>query len=83
MYALIISEDGRILSSTYDQYAPAEYPRVEKLPEGDITNYLYINNKYVYSPLPITKTEETPTQLDRIEAQVTYTAMLTDTLLEV
>ena len=25
---------------------------------------------------------ETPTQLDRIEAQVTYTAMLTDTLLE-
>ena len=27
--------------------------------------------------------EETPTQLDRVEAQVTYTAMMTDTLLEV
>ncbi len=26
---------------------------------------------------------ETPTQLDQIEAQVTYTAMMTDTLLEV
>jgi hypothetical protein len=26
---------------------------------------------------------ETPTQLDAIEAQVTYTAMMTDTLLEV
>lgn len=26
--------------------------------------------------------EEEPTQLDRIEAQVTYTAMMTDTLLE-
>ena len=26
---------------------------------------------------------ETPTQLDRVEAQVTYTAMMTDTLLEV
>lgn len=26
---------------------------------------------------------ETPTQLDRIEAQTTYTAMMTDTLLEV
>ena len=26
---------------------------------------------------------EEPTQLDRIEAQVTYTAMITDTLLEV
>ena len=28
-------------------------------------------------------TEETPSQMDRIEAQVTYTAMMTDTLLEV
>lgn len=27
--------------------------------------------------------EEQPTQLDRVEAQVTYTAMMTDTLLEV
>lgn len=27
--------------------------------------------------------EEIPTQLDRVEAQVTYTAMMTDTLLEV
>ena len=27
--------------------------------------------------------EETPTQLDRVEAQATYTAMMTDTLLEV
>ena len=29
------------------------------------------------------KPESIPTQLDRIEAQVTYTAMITDTLLEV
>ena len=28
------------------------------------------------------KTEPAPTQLDRIEAQTTYTAMMTDTLLE-
>jgi hypothetical protein len=26
--------------------------------------------------------EEQPTQLDRVEAQITYTAMMTDTLLE-
>lgn len=30
-----------------------------------------------------TQTEAAPTQLDIIEAQVTYTAMMTDTLLEV
>lgn len=28
------------------------------------------------------KPEDTPTQLDRVEAQATYTAMMTDTLLE-
>ena len=28
------------------------------------------------------ETVATPTQLDRIEAQVTYTAMMTDTLME-
>ena len=33
-------------------------------------------------PQPV-EPEEEPTQLDRIEAQVTYTAMMTDTLLEV
>lgn len=33
-----------------------------------------------YDPPPAPEPE--PTQLDRIEAQVTYTAMMTDTLLE-
>lgn len=39
-----------------------------------------------WSPLPIPEPEperNEPTQLDIIEAQVTYTAMMTDTLLEV
>lgn len=36
---------------------------------------------YVVDPV-VEETETTPTQLDRIEAQVTYTAMMTDTLLE-
>lgn len=34
-------------------------------------------------PEPETEPEPAPTQLDRVEAQVTYTAMMTDTLLEV
>ena len=40
-----------------------------------------------WSPLPIPepapKSEPVPSQLDRVEAQLTYTAMMTDTLLEV
>lgn len=34
-------------------------------------------------PEPTPKPEPGPSQLDRIEAQITYTAMMTDTLLEV
>lgn len=33
-------------------------------------------------PEPEPEAEPEPTQLDRVEAQVTYTAMMTDTLLE-
>lgn len=40
-----------------------------------------------WTPLPVPEPEavkmEEPTQLDRLEAQATYTAMMTDTLLEV
>ena len=47
----------------------------------NIHEYKYINDEFVHDPLP---TEEPKaTQLDVIEAQVTYTAMMTDTLLEV
>ena len=80
-YALNLAEDGRILSSTYEEYASEGMPIVDNLPEGDIANYRYVDGEYVYDPLPIP--EEKPTQLDIIEAQVAYTAMMTDTLLEV
>ena len=53
MYALNLSEDNRILSVTFDEYAPPEQPRVETLPEGDVSDYLYIEGEYIYSPLPV------------------------------
>lgn len=51
-YALNLDADGRILSATYETYAAADMPLVESLPDGDITDYKYINNEYVYDPLP-------------------------------
>lgn len=53
IYALNLSENNRILSATYDQYAPASQPRVEELPEGDISDYKYVDGEYVYDPLPV------------------------------
>ena len=83
-YVLNLAEDGRVLSVTYPEYAPAGSVQVDEIPEGNVADYIYKDGKFVHDPLPKTEPqEEQPTQMDRIEAQVTYTAMMTDTLLEV
>ena len=51
-YALNLDADGRILSATYETYAAPSMPLVEALPDGDITDYKYIDGSYVYDPLP-------------------------------
>ena len=51
-YALNLNKDGRILSATYTQYAPADAVIVDTLPEGNITDYRYVNGEYAYDPLP-------------------------------
>ena len=53
IYALNLSQENRVLSVTYDRYAPRSQPRVDTLPEGNIADYLYINNEFVYNPLPV------------------------------
>lgn len=83
-YALNLAEDGHILSASfYNEHTPKDAVLVDELPEGNITDYLFVNGEFVYDPIPVEPVVEEPTQLDLIEAQVTYTAMMTDTLLEV
>lgn len=50
-YALNLAEDGRILSATYPKYAPADAVLVEALPEGDISEYIYKDGKYIHDPV--------------------------------
>lgn len=50
-YSLNLGEDGRILSATKPEYLPSGV-MVDELPEGDISNWLYINGEYEWSPLP-------------------------------
>ena len=52
MYALNLSEDKRILSATFEEYATEDMPKVETLPDGDISDYRYVAGEYVYDPLP-------------------------------
>ena len=46
-----------------------------------IARHEAVDGKYTVEDVPDPVTE--PTQLDRVEAQVVYTALMTDTLLEV
>ena len=82
-YAINLAEDGRVLSVTFAKYASANAILVEAIPEGDTYDYRYVDGEFIHDPDMTPLVEEQPTQLDRIEAQVTYTAMMTDTLLEV
>jgi hypothetical protein len=51
-YALNLAEDGRILSATYEKYAPADAVLVDELPEGNLYEYRYVDGAYVYDPIP-------------------------------
>lgn len=82
-YALKTGENGRILSATFLRFARDTDLTAEFLPEGDITDYRYVDGAFCYDPIPLEEQEPVPSQMDRIEAQVIYTAMMTDTLLEV
>ena len=83
-YALNLADDNRILSATYEKYVSEDAVLVDAIPDGNIADYRYVDGKYAHDPLPKhEETEAEPTQLDLIEAQVAYTAMMTDTLLEV
>lgn len=53
MYALNLDKDtGHVLSATYPEYAAEDNVIVDALPEGDISDYLYVDGEYIYEPLP-------------------------------
>ena len=49
-YALNLAEDGRVLSATLEEYAPSNAVLVDSIPEGDITNFRYVNGEYINEP---------------------------------
>lgn len=51
-YALNLAEDGRILSVTYEKYAPKDAVLVDYLPEGNVADYIFVNGEFIYDPLP-------------------------------
>lgn len=47
MFALNINEDGRVLSATLPEYAPAGTPTVEALPADDLSLYRFVDGALV------------------------------------
>lgn len=71
MFVLSLNEDNRILYATYPEFAPEDATIVEALPDGDISDYRYVNGEFVYDPLP--KSEEidsTPTPQDDTDSML-------------
>lgn len=83
----------QIINSKCHWDATEQFPTVEStagfFPPDDLfveapdyvrEGWSYVNSEFI-EPEPPAEHEPTPTQLDRVEAQATYTAMITDTLL--
>ena len=51
-YGLVLDEHNRIIGAPVQRYAPEYAIIVDKLPEGNFTDYLYVDGEYVYDPLP-------------------------------
>lgn len=69
MYVLNLNpETNRILSAGIMPKPPAGAVLVDTLPDGDITDYLYVDGAYVYDPLPEPEpVEPVPSDSERIE----------------
>lgn len=53
IYALNLDKTTkRILSVTFVEYAAPDAVFVVAIPDGNITDYLFIDGKYVFDPLP-------------------------------
>lgn len=51
-YGLVLDENHRIISAPFQRYAPEDAIIVNTLPEGNLPDYQYINNEFIYNPLP-------------------------------
>ena len=68
MYALNLEENGRILSVCNCLEGQTYNNIIDTLPDGDITDYKYINGEFIYEPLPEPIQPQEPTTEDIINA---------------
>lgn len=78
LYALNLSDDGRVLSAAGDQYGAEGQPRVATLPEGDLYDYKYVDGEFIYDPLPKPEPEPKPSaEAEALEMVVDHECRIT------
>lgn len=79
-YAIIIAEDGRVMSVTSEQYAPKNAILVDTLPDGNRYDYRYIDGVYVYDPIhkeePVEPTPTLEERVSAVEDQLAFTKII-------
>ena len=71
MYALNLDTDGRILSACVCLEGFEYINKVNILPDGDVTDYKYIDGVYVYEPLP--KADDNSTRIAELKQMLADT----------
>ena len=67
-YALNLEEDGRVLSAALTDHIVPGAPVVDELPEGDISDYRYVNDEFIFDPVHRPEIVEAPTTEERLSA---------------
>lgn len=56
-HGLTLDDDNRIVSAVPQRYAPDGAIIVDKLPDGDVAEYRYVDGEYIHDPLPTVEVE--------------------------
>lgn len=68
-YGLVLDDESRIISAVQQRYAPNNAIIVDNMPDGNYSDYLYVDEEFIYDPLPEPEQpEQTPTPEERITA---------------
>lgn len=86
-FVLDLAEDNHVtMAAIYHVEIPEGAITSDVLPDEGypVSDYRFENGEFIYDPLPEPEpVDPGPTRLDILEAQVVYTAMMTNSLLEV
>ncbi len=72
-YALNLADDGRILSATFEEYAPSDAVIVDELPVGNINDFLYVDGRFIEDPITVNPKESAERRIQELKKNLADT----------